>query len=182
MNRDKHIDLYTHTLKVKWPIDKCFHTRASKIFKSKGWYFDFKSLHAWEGKICSQEWMKKKWAREIISETSLQQSHDHLKGGKLPSPRKSPHLKLQGVCTKGCSPYKLCSHSWTPTRFLRETHKAVYEKPITRSLKASLYTRPLAGLWFLAPRSANTSVPQFPQLQASCLPLSRLQESLKNSK
>lgn len=36
MNREKYIDLYTHTLKVKWPIDKCFHTMASKIFKSKG--------------------------------------------------------------------------------------------------------------------------------------------------
>lgn len=40
MNRDRYIDVYTHTLRVKWPVDKCFHTVASKIFKSKGWYFD----------------------------------------------------------------------------------------------------------------------------------------------
>lgn len=44
MNRDKYIDLYIHILKVKWSVDKGFHTTASKTFKSKGWYSDLGSL------------------------------------------------------------------------------------------------------------------------------------------
>lgn len=55
MNRDTYIDLYTQTLKVKWLINKCFHTTASKIFKSEGWYFDSGPLHAREDKIYSQK-------------------------------------------------------------------------------------------------------------------------------
>lgn len=71
MNTDKYIDLYTHTLKVKRPKEKCFHTTAGKIFKSKGCYFDLGSPHPWEGKICSQWGMKKIWAKEVTLETYL---------------------------------------------------------------------------------------------------------------